>query len=394
MKAKNNKEKALKNLKDRIKLLSRGIVLEDESVPVIHLQSIQGGAGPQGVNCYIGEEPGNYKSQISLVIYPKDHYLAEHAIPAKWWTEEQSDEDPKKRKIVFTDDGLFLEEAPFNWHGGWFDRKTARIVKAKLHPYQTYSMCLYRGCKHLEQNQGCKFCTTSLLVDKFHLPKRLPDKMNLKFLKLALTNNSIRSITLTSGTIDTPEKTGKELLSFASFLKEKTNLSIHVQIEPIFDQTLLKELSQVADTIGIFLESFDENVRQMVCPGKAQAFSPEEYMKSWEMAVSCFGRGKVFTTDIIGFDEDLEVTVKGIERAARIGVLTSILLLRVGAPGLGDYSPSYIGKEDTVLQLYQELGEILVRNSIDNISPNNAGCMGCHGCSATKEAVLWARLAG
>ena len=72
MKAK-NKETALRNLNDRIRLLSRGIVLEDESVAVIHLQSVQGGAGPQGVNCYIGEEPGDHKSQISLVIYPKDH---------------------------------------------------------------------------------------------------------------------------------------------------------------------------------------------------------------------------------------------------------------------------------------------------------------------------------
>jgi hypothetical protein len=95
---------------------------------------------------------------------------------------------------------------------------------------------------------------------------------------------------------------------------------------------------------------------------------------------------------ILGFDEDYDVTLKGIEKAAQMGVITSFFLLRVGSPNLGEYIPSYIGREDELVQIHQELGKILVKNSI-NASPENAGCLGCHGCNATKETVSWARAA-
>ncbi|MGA1875271.1 MAG: radical SAM protein [bacterium] len=389
-----SEEKALRNLKNRVDLLARGIVLPDESIPVIHLQSVQGGAGPRGVACYVGDAPGSYFSQMSLVIYPKDHYLAQYALPTTWWLENNPEDKKEKRRIVRTQDRIFLEEVPFNWGKKWFHRpKTAYLVKARLHPYRTYSLSLYRGCRHLEQHEGCTFCTNSLLVEKFNLPKLLPDRLNLKYLKLAKSYNPVRSVTLTSGTLETPERTVRELLPLIELIRAKTGLSIHVQIEPIFDQTLMKNLSEVTDSIGIFLESFDEKVRQKICPGKARMFTPEDYLRSWEIAASCFGQAKVLTTNLIGFDEDYETVVRGIEKAARVGVITSILLVRVGSPHLGDFIPSYLGQEDKVLQLHKELGKILVKNSIDNISSTNSGCLGCHGCSATREAVMWARIA-
>ena len=290
------------------------------------------------------------------------------------------------------EDNIFLEEVPLNWHNMWFRRrKTAHLVKVRFHPYNTYATFVYRCCRHFDQNEGCKFCTNPILVERFKLPKKLSNRLNLKYLKLGVSNNTVRSVTLTSGTKGTPDGTARDLLSLARLIRKKTELSVHVQCEPIFDKALLKELSEVADSIGIFLESFDEKVRQNICPGKAKAFTPDDYRKSWEMAVSRFGRGKVWNINMIGFDEDFESALREIERAAKIGVITSIFLVRVGSPNLGDIIPSYIGKEDKVLQLHKELGKILVKESVDNISLKNSGCMGCHGCSATKEAVKWAR---
>ncbi|MEW5803482.1 MAG: radical SAM protein [bacterium] len=388
-----NEENALQNLKSRINLLSRGVVLPDESIPAIHMQSARGGSGPQGIACYLGNAPGNHNSQISLVVYPKDHYMANYAIPTKWWKGEEDTSDIRKR-VIATDDGIFLEEVGHEWKGiSPGDWATIRSLKARMHPYRTYSACLYRSCRHLEKDAGCKFCTTDLTANKFNLPKRQPDQTNLEYLKLAIKNGSIRSVSVTSGTLDTPEKTGTELLALAARIREETGLSVHVQTEPILDPGLMKELSSTVDSIGIFLEFFDEKVRRKICPGKAQAFTQEDYMKSWEMAASCFGRGKVWNINIIGFDEDYDVTLKGIERAARIGVMTSIFLLRVGSPNLGEFIPTYIGREDEVLQLHKEFGKVLVKHGVDNASPENSGCMGCQGCNATKEAINWARAA-
>ncbi len=387
-----NEAKALDSLKKRINLCSRGITLPDD-LPVLHLQSKQGGAGPQGSACYVGDAPGTHNSQISLVIYPQDHYLAKYALPTKWWDNNGGDEEGSGKKILCTNDNIFLEKVPSKWQGVLSNgQKTTRLSKARFHPYGTFSMCFYRGCRHIDNDDGCKYCTANLLIDKLNFPKKLPNELNLEYLKLAISKNPIRSVTLTSGTLEDPETTGKELLKLAKLIRQETNLSIHIQTEPIFDQDLLNELGQVADTIGIFLEFFNENIRKQICPGKSRAFTQDDYMESWEMAVSSFGWGKVFTTNIIGFDEDYEVILKGAERAAKIGVMTAILWLRVGSPLLGgDLTPSYLEREDETLQLHKEMGKILVNNSVDTMTPENAGCLGCHGCNATKEAILWAR---
>ena len=389
----NNEKQALSNLKKRISLCSRGITMPEKSIPALYFQSSVGFAGPQGTCCYIGNEPGDHSNQISLSIFPKDHYLAQYALSTEWYQNDEFGESVKNEKILSVENNTWLERVAINWKGILPDgRKSNILSKKRFHPYGTFCMGYYWNCRHIEHNEGCKYCTINLSIEKLNLPRWMQDRDNLDYLKLALSQNPIRSVTLTSGTFESPERTGRELLSLARRIREETGLSIHVQIEPVFDRTLLKELSEVADSIAIFLEFFDEKVRQKICPGKARTNTQEEYMKSWEMAVSYFGLGKVITSNIIGFDEDYETIVKGVEKAAKIGVMTTIQWLRVGSPKLENIIPSYIGKENEVLQLHQEVGKILVENSVDNISFKNSGCLGCLGCQATREAINWARL--
>ena len=389
-----NEEKALSNLKKRISLCSRGITMPEKSNSALHFQSNVGFAGPQGTSCYVGNAPGDHSNQISLSIFPRDHYLAQYALSTEWYENNEQDESGKKEKILYAKNDTYLEQVPVNWKGTLSDgRKSNILSKKRFHPYGTFCMGNYWYCRHIEQNEGCKYCTINLSVQRLNFSKWMRDEDNLNYLKLAISKNSIRSVTLTSGTFESPERTGRELLSLARQIREETGLSVHVQIEPVFDRSLLKELSEVADSIAIFLEFFDENVRKKICPGKSRVNSQEDYQKSWEMAVSYFGWGKVVTSNIIGFDEDYDVILKGVERAAKIGVVSTIQWLRVGNPLLGNIVPSYIGKEDEVLELHQEMGKILVENSADNISFKNSGCLGCLGCQATREAVKWARIA-
>ena len=391
-----NKKKALQYLKDRIMLLSRGITLPDTSAPVRHLQSSQGGPGPMGTVCYVGDMPGKHNSQISLTIFPKDHYMAQYALPTEWYKSEDNkqNEQENKKKILQTGGNIFLEKVSSKWQGTFSNgRKVSSISKTRFHPYRTFSLALYRTCRHFEANEQCKFCTISSLMNKLNFPIRSSNQENLEYLKIAMDNNPIRSVTMSGGTFESPERTAREMLSLAKLIRKETEFSVHIQTEPFFDKDLMKELSEYVGTIGIFLESFDEKIRKQICPGKARYNSPENYLKCWEMAVDHFGRGNVWNTNIIGFNEDYDVILKGIEKAAKIGVISSILLFRVGSKALSGITPSYIGKEDDVLKLHQELGKILVKYSVDNTSPKKAGCLGCFGCSATKEVVKWARAA-
>ncbi|MEW5801427.1 MAG: hypothetical protein AB1847_04905 [bacterium] len=388
-----SEEKAIRRLKNRIRLCSHGITLPAGSKPVLHLQSKQGGAGPQGTSVYVGEAPGDHGSQASIAIFPEDHYLARFALPTRW-VENGSNGTEKKKNILQLGPDFFLEKIPNNWKGILRDgRKVTFLSKARFHPYQTFTICLHRTCRHLENKEGCKYCTASLLINKLNFYERLSDQENLDYLALAMSNNSIRSVTLTSGTFESPERTVKDLISQARLIKEKTGLTVHVQAEPFFDRALMKELSQVCESMGIFIEFFDEKVRRKICPGKARAFTQEDYMRSWETAISCFGWGKVFTTNILGFDEDYEVILQGIERAARVGVMTSLLWVRVGSQQLAGYIPSFLEQdENKLLQLHMDAGKILVENAVGSMAGENSGCLGCHGCNATGEAIAWARM--
>lgn len=388
-----SEEKALSKLKKRISLCSRGITMPEKSNSMFHFQSNVGFAGPQGTCCYVGNTPGDHSNQISMSIFPKEHYLAQYALSTEWYENSERAESGKKEKIVYVKNGTYLEQVPVNWKGTLPDGQKSNILsKKRFHPYGTFCMGNYWYCRHIEHDEGCKYCTINLPIKKLNLSKWTRDEDNLNYLKLAISQNAIRSVTLTSGTFESPERTGRELLSLARQIREETELSVHVQIEPLFDRILLKELSEVADSIAIFLEFFDENVRRKICPGKSRVNSQEDYRKSWEMAVSYFGWGKVVTSNIIGFDEDYDVILNGVERAAKIGVVSTIQWLRVGNAVLGNMVPSYIGNEEKVLELHQEMGKILVENSADNISFKNSGCLGCLGCQATREAIEWARI--
>ncbi|MEW5802504.1 MAG: radical SAM protein [bacterium] len=389
-------EKALRNLENRIHLCSRSITMPEESNTVLHIQSTLGFGGPRGTTFYVGDAPGDHNSQISLPILPANHYMAKYALPSEWWEHDTLNNEPeRKRKILRVKgirDDIFLERVPIIWKGTLPNgKKMTLISKGKLHPYQTYCVGHLWKCQHIEEDEGCKYCTLSLSVDRLNIPQAMTDDENLMYLKLAMVNNKIRSITLTSGTIESPENTGRELLVLARRIREETGLSVHIQVEPIFNRALLKELSEVADTIGIFLEVFDERVRKQICPGKAKSFTQDEYLKCWELAASYFGRGRVGTSNIIGFDEDYDVVLRGVEKAAKAGALVSTLFLRVGSPKLRNIIPSYIGREEEVLQLHMELGKILVENKVDDASHQRSGCVGCLGCNSTREAILWAR---
>ena len=80
-----NEEKALSNLKKRISLCSRGITMPEKSNSALHFQSNVGFAGPQGTSCYVGNAPGDHSNQISLSIFPRDHYLAQYALSTEWY---------------------------------------------------------------------------------------------------------------------------------------------------------------------------------------------------------------------------------------------------------------------------------------------------------------------
>jgi len=385
-----DKDTAYQRLKNRIMLLSRGITLPPRHwwIPVRHIQSFYGGAGPRGRIYFIsyGGNEDNVSEMISLPIYPKNHYLARYAFPAK--------RDKKNIHNLLIENGIKLigrcptKAREMKLSDGRSVGKTGLI---NVHCYGTYSTTASWDCRYFDNKEQCKYCTIDL-TKKWIDTTNLSDKYIVEALKLTYDNSKIRSVTITGGTEGTPEETVRHLINLTEKVQERVAISIHVQFEPISDYGLFKELSRHVDSVGIFLEIFDEDIRKRICPGKGRV-PKEKYFENWKEAVKIFGRGKVGTSCLLGFGESYGHILKDIEECIKLGVVVMPLLIRVGSPYLGKrFIPSYIGKEDALLDFHIKVAQLLIENDLGVEIGKVSGCIGCMGCSAIMEACQYVRI--
>lgn len=365
-------------------LLSRGILLPPRWwwKPVRHRQSFYGGPGPQGRVYYIcyGRRK-KCKKMISLPIYPKDHYLAKYAIPvkrsllnshnliAKGGVHLKGVKPPAVRDMNFSDGS-----------------PVSRSGIVTMHCYKTFAPNLSYGCCHFDSGEQCKYCTVDLARRKWGLSEQKVMKHLLEAIDLTVKKCKVRSITLTSGTFADPDEVAQEWIRLIKRIRQVTNKSLHVQIEPLTDMSIYKKLSNLVQSIGIFLEVFDEDIRKKICPGKSK-ISREIYFKAWQEAVKYFGRGKVGTSCILGFGEDYNKILPVIDECAKIGVRVILLLARPGSEALGKrFRPSYLGKEKELIKFHIKVAEILMKYGLESKVGAESGCFGCQGCSAMVEA--------
>jgi hypothetical protein len=268
-----------------------------------------------------------------------------------------------------------------------------RSVLFRMHCYGTCAISPSLTCQHFEDNKPCRYCTINIPTSrKWGLPKRFSDEHLVEALQITLQHTNIRSITITGGTFPDSDSSVRDMIRLIKKIRAVSNLSIHAQFEPVSDLGLLKELSSVADSAGIFLEIFDEKIRREICPGKAE-LPKEKYILAWTDAVKLFGRGKVLTTCLLGFNEDLESVLKELETPISLGVRVAVLLVRPGSRALGEnFVPSYITKENDILDFYIRTARLLFKYGLDTKVGDGSGCIGCLGCSALMEACQYLRL--
>ena len=194
-----DKETAYKILKDRIMLLSRGIVVPPRKwwVPVRHLQSFRGGPGPQGRVYFVSYNELEVPSKmVSLPIYPANHYLAKYAIPTS-----RSRKNPHD---LITEIGVTLKgRVPFRAAKSDVFRDGTSIFAScliNIHCYNTFSTNIQWSCRHFETGEKCKFCTIDVATKRYSLPKRQSDENIVEAIEYAYKQKKVRSVTITSGT--------------------------------------------------------------------------------------------------------------------------------------------------------------------------------------------------
>jgi len=255
---------------------------------------------------------------------------------------------------------------------------------ALLHGRDCLASTISQRCVYWRKNKQCLFCGIELSLNygtatEFKTPQQLSEVASE-----AVQEGVAKHVTLTTGTLASPDKGAVILAEATHRIKKDTGLPVHVQLEPPADLKYIELLHKAeADTIGIHVESFDPEVRSRVCPTKP---TMDSFVSAWEMAVDLFGAGQVSSMIIAGLGESDESIIQGAEILANMGVVPLLVPLRpiIGTP-LGNARPP---SPKRMIELYKRLGEIL-RTSKGNVLENKAGCVRCGGCSALTDVLIF-----
>ena len=252
---------------------------------------------------------------------------------------------------------------------------------ALLHGINCLATTTIQTCVYWNTPKRCKFCAIELsLRNGATIAKKKPAQL-AEVALAAKELDHVAHVTLTTGTISTPDKGINHLAETANAIKEATGLPIHAQFEPPEELSMIDILYDSVDTVGIHVESFDRAVLKEVAPCKAD-IPFQRYIDAWKRGVELFGESQVSSYVIVGMGERDESVIEGSKKLAELGVYPFIVPLRP-IPG-SDLENEKPPSPDRMRHLYEVVAGILHDKGV-SWRKNKAGCVRCRACSALAD---------
>lgn len=250
---------------------------------------------------------------------------------------------------------------------------------ALLHGRDCLGSTVLQQCVFWNTDKQCKFCGIGLSLNKDGTVKKKTPEQLAEVAQAAETYDGISHVVLTTGSFDPPGQEIRYLAQCAKAIKSLTPLPVHVQFAPPEDMSLLKLLKKSGvETVGVHVESFDQEALERIAPAKAK-IGMERYYYTWQKAVDIFGPNQVSSFLIAGLGESPETVVWGSEVLADLGVYPFVVPLR---PIQGSImSKSMPPCPQTMSQIYEAVARILQRKGLSSQN-SKAGCVRCGACSA------------
>ncbi len=185
---------------------------------------------------------------------------------------------------------------------------------------------LNQRCGYQQLGKGCKFCA----VESWWAGYRDKSPWHVaEVAEAAYQEGMVKHLTLSTGTKLSPGKGLEDLVEAAKIIHQKAKVTITLNFEPLTDYGLLESLLQAgkeagATTILCNIECFDEELREDIMPLKGKN-SIKDYVKVWEKCTRIFDHNEVYTMVIAGLGESDESILGGVEMAASLGVVASIV---------------------------------------------------------------------
>jgi radical SAM protein (TIGR04043 family) len=288
--------------------------------------------------------------------------------------------DQDKLEIKFGDELFSIKKIP---RPKYYDKTITSGIEMKkialLHGKDCLATTLYQKCVMMDQGRGCGFCAIDAsLKAGTTIKKKTPEQL------VEVTSEAIKDgvthITLTTGTPNLREHGVGMIIETVQHMKTHFDLPIHVQLTPPGRGQLEHLFKSGVDTIGIHMETFDNEVFKKVCPGK----SGFDYMDSLSYSAQLFGENQVSSFILGGLGEDPGLMKNGFEELASKGVIPFLIPFRPLPDSLLKDNPTPV--PGYMRKLYLDLSDALDCYGVD-ITKNLAGCVRCGACSAIDVAV-------
>ena len=273
----------------------------------------------------------------------------------------------------------------------FYDLRTADGVPyekiARLHGANVLATTVVQTCVRYAEAERCRFCAieeslTSGATTAVKTPEQLAEVA-----EAAVRLDGVTQMVMTTGTSAGRDRGARHLVRCVKAVVERVpGFPVQVQIEPPGDLRVLQELRDAgAVSIGIHVESLDDDVRRRWMPGKGSV-PMSEYRAAWTEAVRVFGRNQVSTYLIVGLGEDPDELVVGAAELIAMGVYPFVVPYRAIASTLATEidgatpPPSWL-----VAEVSSRVGELLAEAGMLGAG-QKAGCAACGACSALQTA--------
>jgi radical SAM protein (TIGR04043 family) len=272
----------------------------------------------------------------------------------------------------------------------FYDLETADGVPyrkiALLHGRDVLASTVVQTCIRYAEDQRCRFCA---IEESLRAGATVAAKTPAQLAEVAAAAvrlDGVRQMVLTTGTTTGPDRGARALgRCVRAVLAAVPGLPVQVQIEPPGELGVLTELKEAgATSIGIHVESLDDDVRRRWLPGKSTV-PLAEYEAAWDEAVRVFGWNQVSTYLLVGLGEDPDELVAGAARLIERGVYPFVVPMRPMLGTLAARDGAVAPPASLVADITRRVGELLHAAGMRG-GDQRAGCAACGACSVLSTA--------
>lgn len=272
----------------------------------------------------------------------------------------------------------------------FYDLETADGVSyekiARLHSANVLATTVVQTCVRYDEAERCRFCAIEKSLEAGSTIAVKTPAQIAEVAKAAHDLDGITQMVMTTGTSNGRDRGATHLARCVRAVREVLpDLAIQVQCEPPADLRTITDLYEAgARSIGIHVESMDEDVRRRWMPGKSSV-PLDEYRAAWREAVRVFGHNQVSTYLLVGLGEDPDEMVRAAQELVDMGVYPFVVPFRPLAGTLATDVDQVSPPPAEVLQdVTRRVAHALMEAGMHG-SDQAAGCAACGACSVLQS---------